>query len=46
MDDARRRVETRSPELGRLGWAAAAIVVALWLSVAVWLLTTLLRVIR
>jgi uncharacterized membrane protein YkvA (DUF1232 family) len=45
MDDARRRVETRPPEMGRQGWAAAVLIVAVWLAVAAWLLITVLRLV-
>jgi len=43
MADARRRVDARPPEMGRLGWVAAALILALWLGVAAWVVMALLR---
>ena len=42
MDDARRRVEKAPPQPGRLGWIAGALIQALWLALAAWLLTAIL----
>ncbi len=46
MADARQRAETSPPAMGRLGWVAAALIVALWLAVAAWIVVTVVNFVR